>query len=102
MPYKNGNPSQRRRFNESKRDALYGLLEVLVEETRPEGSKSGKYSMYTGDIEENIDNRLLPLQRNALLTVLKEARVPHDSLNRFVPGTIYRYKNELNSRAIAS
>ena len=29
MPYKNGNPSQRRLFNQSKKDALFGLLDAL-------------------------------------------------------------------------
>ena len=97
MPYKNGNPSQRRRFNESKKDALYGLFEVLDEETLPERSRSGKYSMYTGEIEQYIDERFLPLQRNALLTVLREAGVPHDGSNRFVPGKIYSYKDQLKT-----
>ena len=32
-----------------------------------------------------------------MLTVLREAGVSHDSSNRFVPGTIYRYKDELNT-----
>ena len=85
MSYKNGNTSQRQRFNRSKKNGLMGLVVALNEKTLPERSSSGKYSMYTGEIEKNIDERFLPLQSNALLTVLREAGVPHDSSNWFVP-----------------
>ena len=95
MPYKNGNPSQRQRFNRGKKDALMGLVEVLKEKTLPQRSSSGKYSMYTGEIEEYIDERFLPLQRNTLLAVLREAEVPHDGSNRFVPKVIYSYEKPL-------
>ena len=97
MPYKNGNPSQRRRFNRGKKDALMGLVEALIEKTLPQRSRSGKYSMYTGEIEKYFDERFLPLQRNALLTVLREADVPHDSTNRFVPSVIYSYEKPLEN-----
>ena len=97
MPYKNGHPSQRRRFNRGKKDALMGLVEALIEKTLPQRSRSGKYSMYTGEIEKYFDERFLPLQRNALLTVLREADVPHDSTNRFVPSVIYSYEKPLEN-----
>ena len=100
MPYKNGNPSQRRLFNESKKNALTGLVYALDDNALPEGSSSGKYSMYTGQIQECIQDRFLPLQRNALLTILREADVPHDSSNRFVPRTIYSYKDQLEDLLI--
>ena len=97
MPYKNGNPSQCMRFNRSKKNALMGLVAALNEKTLPERSSSGKYSMYTGEIEKYFDERFLPLQRNALLTVLREADVPHDSTNRFVPSVIYSYEKPLEN-----
>lgn len=53
--------------------------------------------MYSGQIEQYIHERFVPLQRNALLTVLREAGVPHDSSNRFVRRAIYSYKDELNT-----
>ena len=87
MPYKNGNPSQRQRFTESKKDALFGLLDALDRLILPECSNSSRYSMYTGQIEQYIHERFVPLQRNALPTVLREAGVPHDSSNRFVPSS---------------
>ena len=88
------NIHQQQIFRTNKIKALLGLLDSLDQAQLP--TREGVY-LTTGNIEDYIDAEHLPLQRGALLAILREAEVPHDTNNRFLPLTIYGYEGALSS-----
>ena len=66
MPCREGNKARQRLFQEAKINALPGLVEALDTETLPERSRC---TLPSGQISANFDDRFLPLQPMALVTV---------------------------------
>ncbi len=86
------NKQQQKGFRQAKINALLALLEALNEEFLP--SAPG-LQMKTGAIGEYLDQSYRPLQPRALLTILREADIPHDSLYRFLRWAIYDQLHQL-------
>ena len=90
------NKQQQKVFRQAKINALLALIDALEEECLP--SAPG-LQMKTGAIEEYLDQSYRPLQPRALLTVLREADIPHDSNYRFLPWAIYDHRPQLKKLA---
>ena len=86
------NAHRRKTFKSGQINALAGLLDALKDERIPHRTRCG---LTTGLIEECMDDSFLPLQPNALLTVLRESGVPHDSNNRFLTWALYSYEGQI-------
>ena len=84
------NTAQIEQKERNKTRALIALLGCLDDESLP---RSG--SLTSGRIAEHFEDGSLPLQPRVLLEVLREAEIPHDSHNRFLPRTIYEGKKVL-------
>ena len=91
------NKHQEKVFREAKKNALHGMVDALNNGTIPERMPR---SIYTGNISEYFDDRFLPLRPQALLTVLRESDVPHDSHNRFMTWTLYDFKDQMEELLI--
>ena len=87
-------PYHQRIFRKSKAKALQGLLDSLEREKLP---ASRGYYLTTGNITSYFADRYRPLQRGCLLAVLREAGVPHDSNNKFLPLRIYNHQPDLEA-----
>ena len=90
------NEQQQRVFRQAKLNALLALIEALDKEYLP---SAPSLQMKTGAIEECLDQSFRPLQSRALLTVLREADIPHDSNYRFLPWAIYYHLPQLEKLA---
>ena len=82
------NVHQQDAFRASKIAALRGLREALRNEVLP--NRAG-LQLTSGKIEEYFPEQLRPIQPRAILTVLREADVPHDSNNRFLAWTLHSH-----------
>ena len=76
-----------RRFREGKFTALSHLMRVLEAEELP---RERGHSFKAGQVEKYLGLES-PLQPRTLLTVLRDAKVPHDNNCRFLPWMIYDY-----------
>ena len=76
-----------KRFREGKLRALVQLITALDEEKLP---RERGHSFKAGQVQKYLDLDS-PLQPRTLLTVLREAGVPHDNNCRFLPWMIYDY-----------
>ena len=81
-----------RTFRSGQINALAGLLDALSEEKIPARAPRG---LTTGIIAEYLDDSYLPLHPRTMLSVLREAGVPHDSKNRFLTWVLYAYQDAL-------
>ena len=76
----------------AKTQALRGLLDALWKERIPL-----RGSLYTGQIEEYFHEDFLPIRRRALLEILREIGIPHDSHYRFVLHDFYDWFPEIDA-----
>ena len=88
------NKHQQRHLLAGKKKALLAILDALDHERLPTESLGRGGSPLPGSLEEYFEEYLLPLPRGSLLAVLREADVPHDSHNRFLPYELYDHHQE--------
>ena len=87
------NVHQQEAFRDSKITALMGLREALKSEVLP---NPAGLQLTSGKIEEYLPDRFRPIQPRAILTVLREAGVPHDSNNRFLAWALHSHLEEID------
>ena len=92
MP-KQRNIHQDKQMEQAKTRALMGLLDALAEERIP--PRAG--SLQTGKIESYFDDEFRPVRRRALLNVLRDAGIPHDTAYRFVAHDFYDLYPQLHT-----
>ncbi len=87
------NVHQQDAFRASKIEALMGLRQALRDQVLPD--RAG-LQLTSGKIEEYLPERLRPIQPRAILAVLREAGVPHDSNNRFLAWAIHSHLEQID------
>ena len=92
------NKYQTKMFRDAKKNALMGLVDALDNRNVPERIHDG---LTSGSISQYFDDRFLPLRPMALLTILREVEVPHDSNNRFLTWTLYEFKGQMEELLIS-